>query len=258
MPNRILKESFLTDKKFNMLSLMEESIYHRLLVSVDDYGALYADPVLLSRILFPRKPEVDGETVRKGLKHMEQLGLICRYTADGEEYLKICSWEKDQRLRNTRHKYPMPEQADQEEPVERVKELPAGNPETPAEDTADIAETQPNPEVKELPVAEIPLNDNTVYGVTREEAEEYSRLYPAVDVLQELRNMRGWSLSNPQKRKTRSGVKKFINSWLARAQNEGGSNPRFGPKAVPVNPFLSILKEEAPGEGGQAEPAVFL
>ncbi|MBO4471780.1 MAG: hypothetical protein J5841_08500 [Clostridia bacterium] len=257
MPNRILKECILTDKKYNMLSLMEESIYHRLLVSVDDYGVLYADPTLLSRILFPRKPEIDGEAVRKGLKHMEKLGLICCYTADGEEFLKICSWEKDQRLRNTRHKFPMPEQADQAEPAEPVQEQPAGEPEMPAEDTADIAEPQERPEVKELPVAEIPLNDNTAYGVTREEAEEYSRLYPAVDVVQELRNMRGWSLSNPQKRKTRSGVKKFINNWLARAQNDGGSNPRFGPKAVPANPFLSILKEEAPNEGGQAEPAVF-
>ena len=38
MPSRILKDSILTDKAFNTLSLAEESIYHRLLVSADDYG----------------------------------------------------------------------------------------------------------------------------------------------------------------------------------------------------------------------------
>lgn len=257
MPNRILKESILTDKKFNMLSLLEESIYHRLLVSVDDYGVLYADPTLLSHILFPRKTDIDGETIRKSLKHMEKLGLLCIYMAKEEEYLKICSWENDQRLRNTRHKYPTPEQADNTKLDKPVKVQPAEEPEKPAEKTVVIAEQRSKPEVKELPVAEIPLNDNSVYGVTREEVEEYTTLYPAVDILQELRNMRGWSLSNPQKRKTRSGVKKFINSWLARAQNEGGSNPRSVPKSIPNNPFLNILKEEA-NEGRQAEPAFSL
>ena len=257
MPNRILKESILTDKKFNMLSLLEESIYPRLLVSVDDYGVLYADPTLLSHILFPRKTDIDGETIRKSLKHMEKLGLLCIYMANEEEYLKICSWENDQRLRNTRHKYPTPEQVDNTKPDKPVKVQPAEEPEKPAEKTVVIAEKRSKPEVKELPVAEIPLNDNSVYGVTREEVEEYTTLYPAVDILQELRNMRGWSLSNPQKRKTRSGVKKFINSWLARAQNEGGSNPRSVPKSIPINPFLNILKEEA-NEGRQAEPAFSL
>ena len=248
MPNRILKESILTDKKFNMLSLLEESIYHRLLVSVDDYGVLYADPTLLSHILFPRKTDIDGETIRKSLKHMEKLGLLCIYMANEEEYLKICSWENDQR--------PLPAFS---LPVKDkpVKVQPAEEPEKPAEKTVVIAEQRSKPEVKELPVAEIPLNDNSVYGVTREEVEEYTTLYPAVDILQELRNMRGWSLSNPQKRKTRSGVKKFINSWLARAQNEGGSNPRSVPKSIPINPFLNILKEEA-NEGRQAEPAFSL
>jgi hypothetical protein len=185
---------------------------------------------------------------------MEKLGLLCIYIAKEEEYLKICSWENDQRLRNTRHKYPTPEQADNIEPDELVKVQSA---EEPAEKIIAVAEPRPKPETKELPVAEIPLNDNSVYGVTREEVEEYTTLYPAVDVLQELRNMRGWSLSNPQKRKTRSGVKKFINSWLARAQNEGGSNLRSVPKSIPINPFLSIMKEEA-NEGRQAEPAFSL
>lgn len=45
----------------------------------------------------------------------------------------------------------------------------------------------------------------------------------AVDVIQELRNMRGWIDSNPTKRKTKSGILKFVNGWLARTQNSGGT-----------------------------------
>ena len=33
--------------------------------------------------------------------------------------------------------------------------------------------------------------------------------------------MRSWSNSNPEKRKTRKGVKRFVNSWLSKAQNSG-------------------------------------
>ena len=77
MPSRILKDSILTDKAFNSLTLTEESIYHRLLVSADDYGVFYADPVLLLRLLFPRKTDVTEETVREGLDHMEEAGQGC-------------------------------------------------------------------------------------------------------------------------------------------------------------------------------------
>ena len=70
MPSRILKDSILTDKAFNSLTLTEESIYHRLLVSADDYGIFYADPILLLRILYPRKTDVTEEVIREGLDHM--------------------------------------------------------------------------------------------------------------------------------------------------------------------------------------------
>ena len=229
MGNRILKESILTSRRLSNLSWFEQVMFDHLIVAVDDYGVFYADPVLLSHTLFPRSTDVTEKMIREGLKHMEEQGLILRYTADGEEYLKLRSWEKHQRLRSSRRKYPAPEQAD---PEETREEIPEEEPEE--EPVHDITE----PETRELPAAELPLNDNTAYCVTREEADEYARLYPAVDVMQELRNMRGWCLSNPQKRKTRSGIKKFINGWLSRAQNAGGTKPK-----VPENPFLQMLRE---------------
>lgn len=70
---------------------------------------------------------------------------------------------------------------------------------------------------------DIPTNTGEPYYVSVEEVAEYKSLYPAVDVEQELRNMKGWSLSNASKRKTRKGMKRFINSWLAREQDMGGS-----------------------------------
>ena len=69
----------------------------------------------------------------------------------------------------------------------------------------------------------IPLNDNSTYDVPLDKIDIGENTYPAVDVEQELRKMVAWSHSNPTKRKTRRGVDRFINSWLAREQDRGGS-----------------------------------
>tara|TARA_R110002012_G_scaffold34271_1_gene99188 strand:- start:10673 stop:11047 length:375 start_codon:yes stop_codon:yes gene_type:complete len=51
----------------------------------------------------------------------------------------------------------------------------------------------------------------------------WQRAYPAVNVHQELNAMESWLDANPTRRKTMRGMKKFINAWLSRAQDKGGS-----------------------------------
>lgn len=68
------------------------------------------------------------------------------------------------------------------------------------------------------------LNDGSSYGVTQSEVDHYSELYPAVDVAQEIRGMIGWLDANPQRRKTKSGIRRFMNNWLSKTQDQGGTN----------------------------------
>lgn len=75
----------------------------------------------------------------------------------------------------------------------------------------------------EPPFICILLNDKTEYPVYASQVREWAALYPAVNIEQELRNMVGWCKANPSKRKTASGILRFITSWLAREQNKGGS-----------------------------------
>lgn len=77
---------------------------------------------------------------------------------------------------------------------------------------------------QEPTVFTLPLNDGTEHRVRQTDFDKYESLYPAVDVMQELRNMAGWLDGNPTRRKTKSGIKRFINSWLAKAQDQGGRN----------------------------------
>jgi hypothetical protein len=58
--------------------------------------------------------------------------------------------------------------------------------------------------------------------ITDADVEDYSNTYPAVDVPQEFRKIRRWLLDNKSKRKTSGGMRKFVNSWLAREQDKGG------------------------------------
>lgn len=97
------------------------------------------------------------------------------------------------------------------------------------------------------PVVSLPLNDGSEFGVCRAQVLEWEALYPAVDVEQQLRAMRGWLLSNPAKRKTRRGVARFVNGWLAREQDRGGGRP-IG-QAASGNPFLDMLAEEVQKRG---------
>lgn len=70
------------------------------------------------------------------------------------------------------------------------------------------------------PFISLILRDNSEYQITESQIEEWRALYPAVDIEQEFRKMKGWCDTNPSRRKTKSGIKKFINSWLSRSQGK--------------------------------------
>lgn len=61
--------------------------------------------------------------------------------------------------------------------------------------------------------------DGTYWEPETEQVIQWQRLYPDVDVYQELNAMAGWLEANPTKRKTL--MPKFCNAWLKRAQDSG-------------------------------------
>lgn len=72
------------------------------------------------------------------------------------------------------------------------------------------------------PFISLVLNDSSEYPVYQQQIDSWSQLYPAVDVVQELRKMKGWCEANPTRRKTKRGILKFINNWLSGEQDKGG------------------------------------
>lgn len=66
----------------------------------------------------------------------------------------------------------------------------------------------------------LPLIDGSEYLLTVSEVERYKELYPGIDVEAQIRSMVGWLEANPKNRKTRTGIKRFINGWLSKEQNK--------------------------------------
>ena len=74
-------------------------------------------------------------------------------------------------------------------------------------------------------IIEIPTNRNgEYYPVTQKMVDDWQELYPNVNILQELRKAKGWSLSNQAKRKTFKGMSRFLNSWFSREQDKNSYN----------------------------------
>ena len=67
------------------------------------------------------------------------------------------------------------------------------------------------------------LNNGDNWQPEETDVIAWQRAYPKVDVHQELMAMESWLDANPTRRKKPTGIKRFVNSWLARAQDKGGS-----------------------------------
>ena len=107
MPNRIIKESVCVSEHINALTPFEEVTFYRLLVNCDDYGCFDAREKVVSSRLFPLR-EVKTADIRKTLSRLATVGLIRLYSVDDKPYLIVNKWSEHQRVRVSRHKYPMP------------------------------------------------------------------------------------------------------------------------------------------------------
>lgn len=106
----------------------------------------------------------------------------------------------------------------------------------------EIQEIQEVKEVKEILFAStvytLPAVGGKKVAISKEQFEKWQTLYPAVDVMQELKKMDGWLNANPTRIKTAKGIPRFVNSWLARQQD----------KAKPAQRRQDVLPSYTPNE----------
>lgn len=228
MPNRILREGILTSPRIAKLGWAEEVFYRRLHSVVDDFGRYFADVGLLRAACYPRQlNKVSDSDVGKWLRACVDAALVRVYQVGGEGYLHVSDF--DQQVRAKKSKFPdMPSSC-----VADAKHLPASaHLDVSVFVDGDEGSSEPSgSEPVLLSVFAIPLNDNSEWTVPLATLEDWKGAYGAVDVEQELREMRTWANANPTKRKTARGVAAFAVRWLSKAQDtpsrarpDGGRN----------------------------------
>ena len=71
------------------------------------------------------------------------------------------------------------------------------------------------------PVMDLPpliLKDGSRFHISKTHLKEFVDAYPDVDVRDQILKMSQWLKTNPAKRKTKNGIMRFINSWIAHAE----------------------------------------
>lgn len=77
---------------------------------------------------------------------------------------------------------------------------------------------------------QFPLKDKTCFEITSEYHDQLKEFFPSLNIDPELKKMAAWLDSNPAKRKTQKGIKKFITSWLSKAADKIIDNNTTGHK----------------------------
>lgn len=204
MPNRLIKESICRSEEIDSLSWFEEVLFYRLIVTCDDFGRYDGRAKIIKGSCFPLK-DITEKDIDKALGKLSALGLVRVYEAQERPYLQLVTWDKHQRVRNQKSKYP--EYSDDC----KLLTFDSKGQRTVASDSdcdATQSETETNVNIcfdqmvtEEPPVISIALNTGEEYPITQSYVLELAQLYPAVDIMQELRAMKGWCDANPRKRK---------------------------------------------------------
>ncbi len=120
------------------------------------------------------------------------------------------------------------------QPAEKAVSITATEPLTeqntspvPVEHTEHTAPDLPAAPEKASYLPSLPMPCGQSYPVTDSMLEEWKRLYPNVDVVNELRAMRGWLCSRPEKQRTAPQTERFIHYWLLNAMRRASGRGAY-------------------------------
>jgi hypothetical protein len=95
-----------------------------------------------------------------------------------------------------------------------------------AEVSDKAADSTPEPIRK--PAGSLPLNTGKNFVIFEDQIIDWQETFPAVNVRQQLAEMREWCKANPKKRKTKGGVLRFVVAWLSKEQDNPPKQPTGG------------------------------
>ena len=215
--------------------------------ALDDIIPDTSDPVVTMAFTLI-KPQIDANNSRKesGKKGAEK-----RWGNDSKPMASDSKAIANDSKAMASDSNPMPKDKDKDKVKDKVKDKPKEKEKEKLKDKENIKAYCAEPlRDSAPPIITIPLNDGSEYEVTDKEFREWIKLYPAVDVLQELRKLRAWNEANVARRKTRRGIRAHIVNWLSREQDKPHTAPRQQNYNSNSNWFLEQIKKESNEQSG--------
>ncbi len=263
---RMIDPNIWVSEDFGKLSTLEKLIFIGMFSIADDYGYGKANPAYIKSVLFPYDDDKRIADIEKSLDNIAANMSVIFYTHNGKEYYSLTNWNKWQKVEKPSKFRNIPELGEDSEITRGMVGEHSGNSRGTfppnknknknmninknkntslcSEPSADGESSEPQT-AKEKPIILLLLNTKEEYPIYQADVDEWSELYPSVDVMQQLRNMKGWLNSNPTKRKTKKGILRFITGWLQKEQNRGGNMP------VNSQTYGSQMSDNSQTSGGQ-------
>lgn len=255
---RMISPEIWENDDFSEIPILARLLFIGMISNADDFGKGKANPRLLKSKVFPYDEGITTDDINDCFMDIAMHTSTVFYQNEGTLYYQLTTWKNWQTVnRPSPSKIPDYDAAgsirceiyhshncvttltddslnaqtpitDQVKEKEKRKESEGKiNNNCPEQSTG---QQEPNPHegepitlAKPVAVFSLPLVGDEEFEISQEDIDLWAGLYPAVDVMQDLRSMKGWLLSNPKKKKTKGGIKRFITNWLSKSQNSGGS-----------------------------------
>ncbi len=203
---------------------------------------------LTSRAKLAQETGLSEKQIRTALKKLEKTGELAINATKKETVLTVCKYDCYQSTNTDKGQasgLPMGQLGANRGPSNEQE------PKSSLEDKEAIYSPEPSkmPSEQDDPVfISIPLIGKAQYDVRESEVMDRQETYPAVNVRQELRNIRQWNIDNNKKRKTRKGIGKHISNWLGVKQDKGGTPYFNGSEGTEQQLPQSGIPEEPKGD----------
>jgi hypothetical protein len=189
----------------------------------------------------------DGCDFSHVLDTLATRGALVKYTINGQDFGWIPGFTKHQVINNREKDSELPEPPEaalqaaltRAPHVEHTSATPAKEKKAEGKGREGKGIEEEEEEEEETEPAEILMTfpcdgPKPSWKFTNLHRDRLAKAYPSIDIEDQARQALAWVDANPTKRKTANGMPRFINGWIARAQNSGHGRPANG--SAPAQP----------------------
>ena len=209
---RIIDKRIGNSKKVGKISDKAARLYFMIYPHLDKKGRIAFDDLDDLKIeIIPYVKKWSLKKIREALNELADIGLIKLYPNNDKIAMEFDKFEDFQTIRNDREadsKISPPGETPEDSGAFRI---------TPA---LSLSLMKSNEGMNEDKIT-FDFTLKEFLHIKEEDRKIWNEAYPKCDINTELKKMRAWLLADPKRKKI--NYKKFINGWLSRTQDSGGT-----------------------------------